>query len=438
MEARLIEKQGAKVKFEIEYTAEELENALIEAYRKTKNEFSIDGFRKGKAPRKLIMQRYGAHVFDEDAVEGLLQKDYPASLMELEIEPIDRPAVDFPELKHGEGFIVKVEVETPPEFEVVGYEGVKIKGRSYPVSDDDVDKQLEQAQERGLRLAAVDREAEDGDLVNIDYAGSVDGEEFEGGTDTGHNLKLGSKAFIDGFEEQLIGSKAGDELDLKVTFPEDYHAEKLAGKEAVFAVKVNEVRAEERPELNDEFAQDISEFDTMDELRADIRQNLEENGERRAEMEMKDAVLEAIYEANEVDVPDVMVEDQLEEMLKEFESEVKQHGFKLEQYFQMTGQSPSALRESIKLEAHKRVKTRLIVQNLARQLGFTASEEEVDEELAKMADIYDMEKDKLIENLGDFQVKLLQDDIKNKKAIDYIYANAIVEDEDDGEDEEEE
>jgi len=255
----------------------------------------------------------------------------------------------------------------------------------------------------------------------------IGGEKFEGGTDTGHNLKLGSDAFIDGFEEQLIGRKAGEEMDVNVTFPEDYHSEELAGKEAVFAVKVNEVRAEEKPELTDEFAQDISEFDTMEELRADIRLKLTEQANLRAEMDMKNAILEKIYEANDFEVPDVMVEDQLEEMLKEFERRVKEQGLKMEQYFQLTGQVPVEVRGQIKEDAFKRVKMKLIVQNIARQQGFTASEEEVEAELDKMADQYGIEKDKMKETLGEFQIKLLRDDIKNKKAVDYVYANAIEE-----------
>jgi len=435
MEARFIEKQDAKVKFEIGYTAEEFENALIEVYKLTKNQFHVDGFRKGKAPRKLIMQHYGAHIFDADAVEKLLQKDYPASLLDLGIEPIDQPLVNIPELKHGEGFVISIEVETPPEFEVKDYEGVRVKSVDFPATDEDVEKQLEQRRERGARLVSVEREAQDGDTVNIDYSGTIDGEKFEGGADTGYNLKLGANAFIDGFEEQLIGKKAGDDVDVKVVFPEDYHAEQLAGKEAVFAVRVNEVRAEEKPELNDDFAQDISEFDTLEELRADIKEKMAERGALRAEMQMKDAILEKIYEANEVEAPAVMVDDQLEEMLKEFEREIKQQGFKLEQYFQMTGQAPNELREQIREEAYKRVKMKLIVQNIARMQGFTASEEEVEEELKRMSAEYAIEKDKIKDVLGAFQVKLLEEDIKSKKAVDYIYANAIVEDVEDEEEE---
>ena len=438
MEARIIERQDATVKFEIEYSAEEVEGALINAYKATKNEFRIDGFRKGKAPRRLIMQRYGEHVFDADAIEGLLQKDYPASLIELDIEPVDKPAVDIPKLKHGEGLIVTLEVQTPPEFEVMGYEGVRVKNVSYPVTDEDVDRQLEKAQGKGTRLVAVERGAQDGDMVNIDYSGSAGGETFAGGTDTGHNLKLGSGAFIEGFEEQLIGSKAGDELDVTVQFPEDYHAEQLAGKEAVFAVKVNEVRMEEKPELDDDFAQDVSEFDTLEELKDDIRAKLEEQAALRAEAELKDAILEKIYEANEVGVPDVMVEDELDGMLKEFEQNIRKQGFKMEQYFSMMGVAPSEMRERIRENAYKRVKMRLIVRNIARMQGFTASEEETEAELDKIAGEYGIDRDRAVEVLGEFSLKLLREDIINKKAVEYIYENAITEEYDEYEDDDEE
>ena len=433
MKATFIEKQGTKIKFEIEYSAEEFENALIGAYKKTKDQFRIDGFRKGKAPRKLIMQRYGIHIFDDEALEDLLQKDYPASLLELQVDPIDRPSVDIPELVHGEGFTIKIEVDTPPEFDVKDYEGVKIKSVSYPATDEDVEKQLESARERGARLIKSDDEAKNGDTVNIDYTGTADGIEFQGGTGKNHDLKLGSASFIEGFEEQLIGKKAGDELDVKVTFPEDYHAEDLAGKDAVFAVRINDVRIEEKPELNDEFAQDISEFDTLDELRADMKEKLVRQGEARAEMEMKDAILEKIYESNDIEIPGVMVEDQLDDMLKEFEQQMKQQGFNLEQYMQITGQSPVDLRDKMGDDARKRVKMKLIIQNIARLQGFGASDEEVEGDLAKMAEQYSMEPEKLREALGDFQIKLLKEDIKNKKAIDYIYENAIAEEEQDGE-----
>jgi trigger factor len=429
MKASFIEKDGNVAKFEIEFTADEFENAQIDAYKANKDQFRIDGFRQGKAPRKLIMQHYGEQIFDEDAVDGLLQKAYPNALIELQIEPIDRPSLNVPELKHGEGFTVKIEVTTPPEIDVKDYEGVKVKAVEYTISDEDVDKQIEQAQTRGARIVEVEREAQDGDTVDIDYVGSVDGVPFAGGADNGQDLVLGSGMFIPGFEEQLVGKKAGEEVTVHVTFPEEYHSDELAGKEAEFAVKINAVKIEEKPELNDEFAQDVSEFDTLDELKADIREKLTEQATKRAEYEVKDSILEQIFEANEVDVPEVMVDDQLEEMLKEFEREIKNQGMKLEQYFQMTNQVPAELREKIKGDAYKRVKMKLLVQNIARLQGFTATDEEVEAELTGMAEQYNMEKEKMREILGDFQLKLLKDDLINKKAVDYIYENAIVENE---------
>jgi len=431
MKASSIGREGNTAKFEIEFSAEEFDGALVEAYKSSKEQFQIDGFRKGKAPRTIIEKHYGAHVFDEEALDILLQKEYPRALIELEIDPIDKPAAKIPSLTHGEGFTVAFTVDTPPEVEVKDYEGVIVKSIAHPVTDEDVDSQIEQARDRNARLVTVEREIENDDTVTIDYAGFVGEEQFDGGTDTGHSLKIGSQAFIEGFEEQLIGKKTGDEVDVLVTFPAEYHAENLAGKDAVFKVKINEVKAEEQPELDDEFAQDVSEFDTLDELKQDIREKMTEQGALRAEMGMKDAILEKIYEANEVDVPEVMVDDQLEEMLKEFERNVKDQGFKLEQYFQLTSQSPKELREQIRSDAYKRVKMRLLVAGIARQQGFEASDEDVDEELGKMAESYKMEKDNLREVLGDFQVKLLRDDIKNKKAVDYIYEYAVAVEADD-------
>ena len=425
MKASLIGKEADVAKFEVAFEAEEFENALIEAYKKNKGSFRIDGFRPGKAPRKIIEQHYGEQVFDEDALEELLQKEYPKALMELELEPIDRPQADIPDLKHGEGFTVTFTVPVTPEPEVKDYEGVNIDAVSYTITDDDVEQQLQEAVRRGARFVATDKAIENGDMANIDYSGSVDGVKFEGGTDQGYNLTIGSGAFIEGFEEQLIGKKAGEETDVTVTFPEEYHSEELAGKEAVFHVKINEVKVEERPELTDEFAQDISEFDTMDELRADIKQSLEQQAEQRAEGEMKDAILGKIFEANDVEVPAVMVDDMLEDMLKEFEHNVQSQGIKLQQFFEMTGQAPAELRERMRQDAYRRVKMRLLVSGIARQEGFDATDEEVEEELAKMAEVYGMEPDKLREALGDFQIKLLRDDIKSKKAVDYIYENAV-------------
>lgn len=425
MKASLIEKEAGVAKFEVAFEAEEFENALIEAYKKNKGSFKIDGFRPGKAPRKIIEQHYGETVFDEDALEELLQTEYPKALMELEIEPIDRPQADIPELKHGEGFTVTFSVPMTPEVEVKDYEGVNVAAVSYTVADDDVEQQLQGAVSRGARFVVTDKAVEDGDMANIDYAGSVDGTAFEGGTDQGYNLTIGSGTFIEGFEEQLIGKKAGEEMDVTVTFPEEYHSEELSGKEAVFHVKINEVKVEERPELNDEFAQDISEFDTLDELRADIKRSLEEQARDRAEGEMKDAILEKIFEANDIDVPEVMVEDTLQDMLKEFERNVESQGFKLKQFFELTGQAPNELRERMKEDAYKRVKMRLLVGGIVRQEGFDATDEEVEAELSKMAEMYSMEADKLRDVLGDFQLKLLRDDIKSKKAVDYIYENAV-------------
>jgi trigger factor len=277
------------------------------------------------------------------------------------------------------------------------------------------------------RLVDKDGEAADGDTVNIDYKGSVDGVAFDGGAGEGYSLKLGSGAFIPGFEEQLVGAKAGDEVEIKVTFPEDYHAEALAGKEAVFAVKVNGVKTDELPEFDDEFVSDISEFETVDEFKADIRAKLEEQSERRAEAEKRNAALEAVYEANDIEIPDAMIENEKDLMVDELASRLKQQGIDFEQYIKYVNKSFGSLREEYADDAVRRVKMRLIIKAVAKDQGFEASPEELDEEIRRMAEMYRMEPDKLREALGEDQLIMLGNDIVSRKAVDYIYESAVVE-----------
>jgi trigger factor len=427
MKATLLSKEGNEVKFEIEWSAEEFGDAIVNAYKANKDKFQIDGFRKGKAPRSIIEQRYGEGVFYDDAIDELLQKGYPEALGELDIEPIDKPALDLGEIKKGEAFKVVATAQVAPEVEVKDYTGLKVKNVEYPVTDEEIDKHLEAIQARNARLVDTDKAAEEGDTVNIDYSGSVDGEKFEGGTDEGFNLKIGSKSFIEGFEEQLVGKKKGDEVSVEVTFPAEYHAEALAGKPAVFEVKVNEVKVEEKPELNDEFAQDISEFNTLEEYRADVEKKLIEYNENRVEMELRDQILEQIYEANDVDVPDAMVDDQINDMIGQYEQELQQQGMGIQQYLQYVGQTIDDFKENLKDDAYKTVKTRLLISSIARIEGFEATEEDVDAELEKIAEAYSIEKDKIAEIIGEYQVKLLKQDIKNRKAVDYVYETAVVE-----------
>jgi trigger factor len=427
MKATYISREEGDVRFDMAFDAGEFEDAQFEVYKRTKGKFKVDGFRPGKAPRRIIEQRYGEGVFMEEAIDDLLNGSYPKALRELDVEPIDQPRIEFSKVAKGESFTATVTVAASPEFEVKDYEGVRISDVKYYVTDEDVEEKLADAQRARARLVDKDGEAAEGDTVNIDYRGSVNGTPFDGGAAEGQSLKLGSGSFIPGFEEQLTGAKAGDEVEVRVTFPEEYSAEELAGKEAVFEVKVNGVRTEELPELDDEFASDISEFETLDEFRADIRAKIEEQNERRAEAEKKNAALEAVYEANDIEIPEVMIESEKDAIVREFASQLRQQGVDFEQYMKYMDKDVKDFREEQAEDAKKRVKMRLIIKAVAKDQGFDASEEELEEELKKMAGMYGMEADKLRDVLGDDQQGALKDDIRNRKAVDYIYESAVVE-----------
>jgi trigger factor len=427
MKATFISRDKDDVKFTMEFDAEAFENAQIEVYKKTKDNYAVDGFRKGKAPRKIIEQHYGEGVFIESAVDELMQREYPVALGELSVEPIEMPRIEFGEVKKGEGFTATVTVAVPPEIEVKDYTGVRIKDVKSEVKDEDVDKELENMQTKSSRFVESEDAAADGDIANIDYEGFLGDEQFEGGTAQGQNLRLGSGTFIPGFEEQIIGAKKGDKLDVKVTFPEEYNSEELKGKDVIFKVTVNEVRKEDRPELNDEFAKDVSEFDTLDALKVDIREKLTKAAEERAEIEKKNAVLEAVYNANNFDIPASMIEDSMDELMKEFEQNIRQQGIEMEQYFQFLGQDPKEFREQTREEAEKRVKMRLIIKAVVKEEGFDASDEDVDSEVSQMAAQYGMEKEKLQEYLSQSQqFSLIKEDIKNRKAVDYMFETAVI------------
>ncbi len=427
MKAKYIEREKNDVKFEIEFTAEEFENAQIEVYKKTKDKYEMDGFRKGKAPRSMIEKKYGEGVFMDDAINDLLAVDYGKALKELDIEPIDSPRVEFSQVKKGEGFTATVTVAVPPEVKVKDYTGVKIKDIVHEVTDEDMDKELAAVQERNMRMVDVDRAAKDGDIVNINYAGFVGDEQFEGGTAEDQPLKLGSGQFIPGFEEQVVGAKKGDEVEVKVSFPEEYQSENLAGKDAVFHVKVNGVTEEEKPEINDEFAQDVSEFENLKDYKADLKKKLEEAAASRSEMEKKNAVLEKVFESNEIEIPDVMVEETIDEMMNEFSQSIQQQGMDANEYFKFLGKDPAEFRDGMKEDAHKRVKMRLIVKAVAKEENFEASEEELEKELEMMAQQYQMETDKIKELLGPDQMDMIKSDIKNRKAVDYMFETAVIE-----------
>ena len=426
MKSTFISKEKNETKFKMEFSAEDFEDAIIKVYQKEKEKFEIDGFRKGKAPRSLIEKKYGESIFFEDAINNLFSLQYPLALDEMEIDAIDYPRTEFGQVKKGEGFDITVTVTCYPEFEIKDYKGVEIEKISSEVTDEDVEKELQSMATRNSRMVEVDRPAQDGDMVLIDYAGFVGDEQFEGGTAERQPLKLGSGTFIPGFEEQLIGASKDDDVEVKVTFPEEYHSEDLAGKDAIFKCKVHEIKEQEMPEIDDDFAKDVSEFDTLDELRTSKKEELAKAAEVRAENQMKNNVIEKVFEANEIDVPDVMVNSEIDSMMNEFDQQLRAQGMDMNGYLQYAGQDPSAFRETLREDAYKKTKTRMIVSKIADQEEFEVSDEEVKEQLEKMAQQYGLEVDKLAEMIGPENLGMISGDIKMSKAVDYMYENALI------------
>ena len=424
MKPTLISKENNEAKFTMEFTAEEFEAAIIKVYQSQKDKFMIDGFRKGKAPRSIIERKYGEGIFFEDAINNLFSMNYPLALDQLDVDAIDHPKADFSELKKGEGFTVTINVTCYPEFEVKDYKGVEIETVNADVTDEDVEKELQNKAKVNARMVEVDRPAENGDTVLIDYEGWVGDEKFEGGTAERQPLKLGSGTFIPGFEEQLVGASKGEDIDVKVTFPEEYHAEELAGKEAVFKCKVHEIKEEELPEIDDDFVKDISDFDTLDEFKADLRSSLEKSAAAKAESQMKNSVIEKVFEANEIDIPDVMVESEIDSMMSEFDQQLRGQGMDLDTYFQYVGKTAEDFRKEVKEDAYKRVKTRMLISKIAEQENFEVSNDEINTELENMAKQYGLEADKLREMIGAENVGMIAGDIKIRKAVEFIYDNA--------------
>ena len=339
MKAELIKKEGNVVDFKLTIDNDKFEAAINRAYNKTKGRFNIAGFRKGKAPRHIIENNYGKGVFYEDAIDIVFPEEYPAALDALYLSPIDRPSIDVEEISKDNGLVLLVRVEVRPEFELGQYKGIEVEKVVYTVSDEDVDAKLKQLQEKASRLVDSDKAIENGDTANIDFEGFKDGVAFEGGKAEGHNLVIGSGSFIPGFEDQLIGKKAGEEVEVNVTFPDDYHAEDLAGAPVVFKVKVNAVKVKELPELDDEFAKDTTEFETLEELKADVRAKAEQEAADKAKAEERNAVVEKVIANTEVEIPATMIEAQIDNSIMELNYSLQYQGFSIEQLLEMKGKT---------------------------------------------------------------------------------------------------
>lgn len=415
------------VKLTIEVEADTFKKALNQAYNKEKKNIQIPGFRKGKAPRKLIEKTYGAGIFYEDAANICIPDAYDKAVEEEGVEAVSRPSIDVEQIEEGKAFIFTAEVAVKPEPVLGDYKGLEATKDVVEVTDEEVQAELDKVLEQNSRLVDVtDRAIQDGDSVNIDFDGYVDDEPFEGGKAEGHELVIGSGSFIDTFEEQLIGKNIDEELDVNVTFPEEYQAAELAGKPAVFKVKVNGIKFKELPELDDELAADVSEFDTLAEYKESIVAKLRETKETAADNKLKDELLELAVENSTIELPEPMVDLEAENMTYDMAQRLQYQGLSIEQYFQYTGQNMETLKDSMKGEAEKKIKSRLVLEAIAAAEGLEVTEEDVEAEFAKMAEMYNMEIDKIKETVGTGDNDAIKQDILNQKAYDFIVDNASV------------
>ncbi len=412
-------------KLTIEVPAEKLDEAIEKVYRKNRNQFSVPGFRKGKVPRAMIEKMYGAAIFYEDAANEIIPDAYADAAKESGLEIVAQPEIDVVTIEKGSPFVFTAEVVLKPEIELGKYKGIKTKEPDLEVKDEEIEEELKKVQDQNARLiSADDRAVEDGDQTIIDFEGFVDGEPFEGGKGEDYPLTIGSHSFIDNFEEQLIGKKVGEETEVNVTFPEKYQAEELQGKAAVFKVTVKEIKYKELPELDDDFAQDVSEFDTLDEYKEDIKKNISERKEKAAKTDKENEVIDKIIEDSKMEIHEKMIEAQAKNMVEEFAQRIQSQGITFEQYMQFTGATVESLMEQMKPQAEKRIKTRLVLEAVAKAENIEATDEDVEKELNEMASMYQMEIDKLKELIGEDEMKQIREDIAVQKAVDFVVENA--------------
>ena len=414
------------VKLVIEASAEEFEAGLNAAYNKNKNKISVPGFRKGKAPRKMIEQLYGSQIFFEDAANEIIPDAYADAAKESGLDIVSQPKVSIEQLEAGKPFIFAAEVAVRPEVELGEYKGVEVTKADAEVTDADVEEELKKVQDQNSRTVSVeDRAVKDGDMTVIDFEGFIEGEAFDGGKGENYPLTIGSHSFIDTFEEQMIGMNIGEEKELNVTFPEDYHAENLKGKPATFKVTVKEIKEKQLPELDDDFAQDVSDFDTLAEYKDDLKKKIAERKESEAKAKKESEAIEKVVEAAKMDIPQAMIDTQVNRMLEDFAMRLQQQGLSVEQYFQYTGMTADKIMEEMKPEAVKRIKNSLVLEAVAKAENIEVSEEEFEAELQKMADMYKMEIEKIKEFMQDAEAKQMKDDIAIQKAVELIVSSAV-------------
>ena len=413
-------------KLTIEVPANDLEKALQSAYMKQKNKIAMPGFRKGKVPRQMIEKMYGPEIFYDDSANALIPKAYSEAYDECDLEIVSRPEINIVQIEKGKSFIFTADVATKPEVKLGEYKGLEVDKVSTRVTQKEVDAKIQEEAEKNAReIVVTDRPVADGDEVILDFEGFVDGEAFEGGKGENYPLTIGSGSFIPGFEEQLIGAEAEKEVEVKVTFPEDYHAEELKGKEAVFKCTVHEIKAKELPEIDDEFAAEVSEFDTLEEYKADVKAKIKEQKAADGKRNQEDQAVEQAVKNAEYEIPQPMIDTQTTQMVEDFAQRIQSQGITLEQYFQFTGLTAEKMMEDMKPQAIKRIETRLVLEAIAKAENIEITDEKVDEELAKMAESYKMEVEKLKEFMGENEKKQMKEDLAVQEAVTFLVENAV-------------
>ena len=424
LQVEKLEKNMAKLTIEV--SADDLEKALQSAYKKQKNRISLPGFRKGKVPRQMIEKMYGAEIFYDDAANELIPKAYADAYDECGLDIVSQPEIDVVQIEKGKPFIFTAEVAVKPEVTLGEYKGLEVDKVSTRVTQKEVDAKIQEEAEKNARTITVeDRPVQDGDDVILDFEGFVDGEAFEGGKGENYPLTIGSGAFIPGFEEQLVGVEAEKEVEVNVTFPEDYHAENLKGKAAVFKCTVHEIKAKELPEIDDEFAAEVSEFDTLEEYKADVKAKIKEQKAAEGKAKKEDQVVEKAIANATMEIPEAMITTQARQMADDFAQRIQSQGLTMEQYFQFTGMTAEKMMEEIRPQALKRIQTRLVLEAVAKAENIEISDERLDEELAKMAEAYKMEVDKLKEFMGENEKKQMKDDMAVQEAVTFLAENAV-------------
>lgn len=426
LQVEKLEKNMAKLTVEV--SAEDFEKAIEKVYQKQKKQISIPGFRKGKVPRVMVEKMYGKEVFYEDAANDLIPDAYDNALDECEEDIVSSPKIEVTQIEAGKPFVFTATVALKPEVKLGEYKGIKIEKIEREVTEEEILAEVNRERNKNARNITIeDRPVKDGDMTVIDFEGFVDGEAFEGGKGENYPLTIGSGAFIPGFEEQLVGAEIGKEVEVKVTFPEDYQAEELQGKEAVFKCTVHAIKEKELPELDDEFASEVSEFDTLEEYKEDVKKNLTEKKVKDAETARENAAVEAAVKASEIEIPEAMLETQQRQMVDEFSQRITMQGMSMEQYMQFTGATYEKLIEQVKPQAEERIRARLVLEAIAKAENIVATEEDYEKEMKTMAEVYQLEIDKVKELMGEREKKNIMLDLAVRKAADFVAENAIEE-----------